>query len=309
MPAQPVQPGQPGALPGANPAASKGEAGKGLTPAQQALQQAGVNVGTQPGANPAGGPAAGPAGQQPVAAKPIKPVKIPPHVTRFEKLGLKMEQFFEQVDGPVTLALFLQQIENDEAPDSVPVSPLFSVVLKDPKSIEQALEAASAGAEPRFTREVLNGGMHYVENSGDPDSKPGFWLKDKHLAWSTDVVLLELAGAALMHRGGNERYTDRANYKKSMAVNQPNPGALLTFYGDAEQCLEMPYKMAKINWQEDEDNPWPDYAHIKPLLANKDLLIEFKAHKDGLEGTAKTPFSLFMLIETVRRTLNEAAFW
>jgi len=305
-PGQPAQPGQPGAA----PAAPRAEGGKGLTPAQQALQQAGVNV--TPGANPAapaGGPAAGPAGQPPVAVKPAKPIKTPPHVTRFEKLGLKMEQFFEQVEGPATLGLFFQQIENDEAPDSVPVSPLFSVILKDPKAVEQALEAASAGAEPRFTREVLNGGMHYVENSGDPDTKPGFWLKDKHLAWSTERDLLELAGAALMHKAGNERYSDRANYKKSLAQNQPDPGALLTIYGDAEQCFEMPYKMAKINWQEDEDNPWPDYAHIKPLLASKELLIEFKAHKDGLEGTAKTPFSLFGLIESVRRTLNEAAFW
>jgi hypothetical protein len=222
---------------------------------------------------------------------------------------LKMEQFFEQVEGPVALSLFFQQIEGDEMPDTVPVSPLFAVVLKDPKQIEQALEAASAGAEPRFSKETLNGGTHYIENSGDPDSRPGFWLKDKYLTWSTERDLLDLAGAALAHRGGNERYTDRTNYKKAIAANQPDPTALLTFYGDAEQCFEMPYNLAKINWQEDEDNPWPQYAHIKPLLAGKEIYIEFKAGKDGLEGTAKTPFSLFGLIESTRRTLNEAGFW
>jgi hypothetical protein len=331
MPAQPgVQPVQPGAqapAPGVqaapngapNPAPNGvGDGGKGLTPAQQALAEAGVRVGpnavpNKNGQNPTG---AQPGGNMPALPqdpaerlKMARAMKIPPHVSRFEKLGLKMEQFFAQVDGPVVLALFFHQIEAGEVPDYVPVSPLFSVVLKDPKPVEQALEAASAGPEPRFTREVLNGGMHYVENAGDPDTKPGFWLKDNRLAWSTERDLLELAGAALMHKAGNERYSDRANFKKAQAVNQPDSSALLSFFGDAEQCMEMPYKLAVVNWQEDEDNPWPDYAHIKALLAGKNLMIEIKSHPEGLEGRALTPFSLFGLVEAVRRTLNEAAFW
>jgi len=242
-------------------------------------------------------------------APKVEAPRIPPHITRFEKLGMKLEQFLEQVDGPIQLALFMQHIEDDETPEATPISPLFSVVLKDAKVVEQSLEAASAGPMPRFKKEVLNGGVSYLEIDGDEESRPGYWMKGNYLAWSSERDLIDLAGAALLHQGGNERMADRAGYKQALAKKQLDPQALATFFGDAEQVLEMPYKLAKINWQEDDANPWPSYDLIRPLLAGKPVLLEFKAAPDGLKGHALTPLSIMGLIEAFRRPLIEAGFW
>ncbi|HYG75849.1 MAG TPA: hypothetical protein VEK08_12665 [Planctomycetota bacterium] len=251
--------------------------------------------------------------QPPIAAEkgPAKAAaeKIPPHIARFEKLGMKLEQFLEQVDGPIQLALFMQHIEDDEAPDNTPISPLFAVLLKDPKIVEQSLEAAAAGPTPRFKKETLNGGTSYLEADGDEESRPGFWLKGNYLAWSSERDLLDLAGAALLHAGKNERMADRASYKQALAQKRIDPKALMTFFGDAEQVLEMPYKLAKINWQEDDANPWPSYDLIRPLLANKPIFLEFKAAPGGLQGHAITPLTLMGMIEAFRRPLIEAGFW
>src|SRR5262249_30560322 len=161
------------------------------------------------------------------------------------------------------------------------ISPLLAVLLKDPKIIEQSLEAAAAGPTPRFTKEVLNGGVHYVENDVRQEAKPGFWLKGNYLAWSSERDLLDLAGAALLHQAGNERMADRASFKASVAAKRLDPGALFTFFGDAEQVLEMPYKLAKVRWQEDDANAWPDFDLIRPLVKDKPIILEFKSFLGG----------------------------
>jgi hypothetical protein len=317
--AQPAQPAQ--AAPGTKPANTLGQqalAAAGGTGAQapaaapEAIAPApgGAQV---PPALPAGAPAAG-AKKDPVAPGDPKPAprerkeRVPPHISRFEKLGLKLEQFLEQVEGPVQVGLFMQQIE-DETPDEIPISPLLAVLLKDPKVIEQSLEAASAGPTPRFDKEVLNGGVHYVEKGGNPDTKPGFWLKDNYLAWSSERDLLDLAGAALLHKGGTERMADRASYKAALAAKRIDPAAVFTFFGDAEQVIEMPYKLAKVNWQEDDANPWPAWDLVKALLKDKPVMLEFKSIPNGLQVHGITPLSLMGMIEAFRRNLIEAGFW
>jgi hypothetical protein len=240
--------------------------------------------------------------------KKPKPVVVPPHVAKFEKIGLKLEQFLEQIDGPVQLGLFMQQIEED-VPDDMPVSPLYAVRLKDVKIIEQALEAAAVGEKPRFLKEVLNGGVHYIETDGDEEQKPGFWLKGNYFAYSTERDLLDLAGAALAHQAGNERYSDRANYQQAVAQKKLTGTSLFTIFGDAEQVLEMPYKLAKLNWQEDDDNPWPAYDWIRPLVKGKPVLIDFKAAPDGIHCHAETPLSLMGMIEIFRRSFIEAGYY
>lgn len=280
---------------------------------QKALADAGGA--TTPAPAPAPAPSAGekkdPAPAEPKDEKPApraKVEKVPPHISRFEKLGLKLEQFLEQVDGPIQAGLFMQQIE-DETPDEIPISPLLAVLLKNPKVIEQSLEAAAAGPTPRFDKEVLNGGVHYVEKEGNPDTKPGFWLKGNYLAWSSERDLLDLAGAALLHQAGNERMADRASYKAAVAARRLDPQAIFTFFGDAEQVMEMPYKLAQVTWQEDDANPWPAYDLLRPLLKDKPVLLEFKSVPGGLQGHALTPLSLMGIIEAFRQPLIEAGFW
>ena len=247
---------------------------------------------------------------EPVAA--AVPAGVYPHVSRFEKLGLKLDQFFEHIDGPMQLALFMQQIDQDAPPDSMPISPLFAVLLKDPKPIEQTLEASAAGPAPRFGKEVLNGGVHYVDLSGDKQSKPGYWLKDNYLAYSTERDLLELASNAVAHKGGNERMADRASYKQAWTSKRLSQEAVLTVFGDADQALEMPYKLAQINWQEDDANPWPDYKQVKTLLLNKPILLQFRSAPNqalgGLQANSQTPLGMLGVIHAFCKTLKEAGF-
>ncbi|MCY3021330.1 MAG: hypothetical protein NTW87_20130, partial [Planctomycetota bacterium] len=257
----------------------------------------------------AGKQPAGPGGKtaEEKAPAPPKPAVTYPRVERFEKMGLKLEQFLEQVQGPVQVGLFLQQVE-DEVPESLPVSLLAAMLLKDAAPVAQALDAASAGAQPRYTKEPLGGGIHYVETAGDKEAKPGFWLKDKYLAYTTDREILEYAVAALAHQGGNERMSDRNAYKQ--ARNLLDPQALLTIYGEAEQVLEMPYRLSKVNWEEDAQvNPWPTYALIRPLLQNRPVLVQFSSIPEGLQGYARTPLTLYGMIEAFRRPFAEAGLW
>jgi len=240
-------------------------------------------------------------------ADPAKPL-AGEYVTRLEKLGLKLERFLEHVHGPVQLALFMEHIE-DEEPDTLPIIPLICVALKEAKTIEQILEANCVGLKPRFTKEVLNGGTHYVESEDDEETKPGFWLKDNYLCWSTERDVLDFAGAALANKQGNERFTARDNYKAAVALKNLDPKAFFTMFGDAEQVMEMPYKLSALLWAENEGNPWPDYAFVKPLLKNKTVLVQVKSTPEGMQATAITPFSLLGLIEILRRPLIEAGFW
>jgi hypothetical protein len=301
--ANPNQPGVPPVQPGAQPTPGK-QVQPPAAPENAAVK--GNTIGQKVMA------AAGGADDKPQAdkrdEKKPKPVVVPPHVAKFEKIGLKLEQFLEQIDGPVQLGLFMQQIEED-VPDEMPISPLFAMMLKDVKIVEQALEASSAGDKPRFLKEVLNGGVHYIEADGDEETKPGFWLKGNYFAYSTERDLLDLAGAALAHLAGNERYSDRANYQQAVAQKKLDGKSLFTIFGDAEQVLEMPYKLAKLNWQEDDENPWPAYDWIRPLIKGKPVLIDFKAAPDGIQGHAETPLSLMGMIEIFRRSFIEAGYY
>ncbi len=255
--------------------------------------------GGAPAKKPDAAPAAAPEN------KPEEAKAFYPHIQRFEKLGVKVDQFLEQIEGPVQLGLFLNDI-GEEVPEVMPITPLLAVVLKDPKIIEQSLDALSTGDKPRFSKEVLNGGVHYVEIDGG-DNKPGFWLKSNYLAYSTERDLLDLASKALDHAAGTERMADRPSYKQELASKRLDPQALLTIFGDADQMLEMPYKLAALDWKPDGAVTYPDYVTVvKPILANKPVSIQFKTVKDGIQYSAQTPLSFLGMIEAFRRPIKEA---
>jgi hypothetical protein len=245
---------------------------------------------------------------KPAPAAAVKePAVTYPHLARFEKLGVRIETLLEQVQGPIQLALFPQQV-GDAAPDNMPLSPLLAIVLKDPTPIEQSLDAAAADPEPRLRKEVLNGGTHYVITSGNAERRPGFWLRGQYLLYSTDRDLIDMAGVALKHEKGTERMSDRPTYKQALTAKRIERTALLSVFGDADQILEMPYKLAKVNWEEDPENPWPDFKEIKALIANKPVAIQFKAMPEGLVGAAQTPLSIFGMIEAFRLPFAEAGY-
>jgi hypothetical protein len=234
------------------------------------------------------------------------PVAVHPRIDALEKTGLTLAKLFEQVQGPAQLAIFPQKIEGEDMPDDLPFSPLLAFLLKDPAGIEQILEAGAAGPAPRYRKDVLNGGTHYIDTTGDAEARGGFWLKGSHLAYSTERALLDLAGNALLHGKGNERMADRASYKQAAATLTPD--CLLTIFGEAEQVLETPYQMAKITWQEDMENPWPAFDQVKPLLQKKSVLVTFKSMPGGLLGYALTPLSLLGMVEAIRRPIVEGNF-
>jgi hypothetical protein len=227
-----------------------------------------------------------------------------PHIQKFERIGLKLEQFLAQIDGPVHLALFLNNI-GEELPEEVPITPLYAVLLKDPRAIEQALDAQAAGDKPRYAKELLNGGFHYVEVDGGVE-RPGYWLKGNYLAYSSYRDVLEMASKALMHENGNERMADRPSYKQELASTRHDAQAVLSVFGDADQVLETPYKLAALAWKPDPGLSYPDYSVVKPLLLNKPVSIHFKTVQDVLEFTAQTPLSLLGLIEAFRLPIKEA---
>jgi len=296
--------------------------------------QPGAKAGPAPQAAPGTGPEKAPAGQATVPGKtaantlgqqalaeakpdaqgkvapvpPAKPAATHPQVERFERIGLSLEKFLEQVDGPVQVALFLEQVE-DEAPDDLPVSLLAAFMLKDANVISQALEAACVGAAPRFAKEPLGAGAFFREKSAGLEAAPGFWLKGSYLAYATERDLLELAAAALLHKGGHERFADREGYKRALAQKQLDPQALFTLFGDADQVLEMPYELARVEWQDDPKNPWPAYEEVRGLLKGKPVAVQFRATPEGLEGEARTPITLFGMIEAFRKPFIEAGFW
>ena len=227
-----------------------------------------------------------------------------PRIQRFERIGLKLEQFLEQIDGPVQLAVFLNTI-GDEMPESVPLTPLYAVLLKDPRAVEQALDAQAAGDKPRYAKELLNGGAHYVEIDGG-ETRPGYWLKGNYLAYSTEREVLDLASKALLHANGNERMSDRPSYQQELAAKRYDPQAVLSIFGDADQILETPYKLACMAWKPDAPTAYPDYKVVKPLLLNKPVSIQFKTVQDAIQFTAQTPLSLLGMIEAFRLPIKEA---
>jgi hypothetical protein len=234
------------------------------------------------------------------------PQAVHPRIDKFEKTGLTLLKLFEQVEGPVQLAIFPVKIEDDNLPDELPYSPLLGMYLKDPTSIEQILEANAVGPAPRYRKEVLNGGIHFIDSAGDAEARPGFWLKGNYLAYSTDRALLDLSSLALLHTKGTERMADRASYKQASA--KLTPDYLVTVFGEADQVLETTYLLAKINFEDDPDNPWPDFALLKPVLQNKPVLVGIKASPDGLQGFALTPLSLLGMLEAIRRPTVESNF-
>ncbi len=237
--------------------------------------------------------------QAPQAEAPVGP-----HLAKWERAGLKLDQWLAQIDGPVQLALFMESI-GTEAPTELPMSAVLALQLKDPKVLAAAFDALSGGADALFKKDAFDGGWRYIEVNNE-ESKAGFWLKGNNLAYATDSQLLELAAVALKHQAGNERWADRT-WVKQLNQGANNP-ALLTVVGEAAQVLEMPYVLSKLNWQDDDANPWPDYTLIRPLLSGRSIRLQISSAKDGLTAQAQTPFSLIGLVQAFWRPLGEAGF-
>lgn len=251
------------------------------------------------------------------AAKKEKPAELErsmPHIERLLKAGFKLEQLFDQADGPMVLALFPERVnisklanpggaDNPPDPERVPMAALFGMYLKDPAPIELALEKANKGINPLYHKTVLNGGSFYSEEQDEEGA--GFWIQGKYLAYGTSKDIVELAGAAVLNQNGTERMSARKSYLDYMA-NFNDPKALLNVYADSRQFMEMPYKMAQLQWQSDPKNPWPDFTLVAGLLKGNTMRLKVTQAQGGLQIEAQTPISILGLLEAVLKPLKEA---
>ena len=248
------------------------------------------------------------------APKPAELERSMPHIERLLKAGFKLEQLFDQADGPMVLALFPERVniaklanpgapDNPPDPDRVPMAALFGMYLKDPAPIELALEKANKGLNPLYHKTVLNGGSFYAEEQ--EENGAGFWIRGNYLAYATSKDIAELAGAATLNQNGTERMSARKSYL-DYTTNFYDPKALLNVYGDARQFMEMPYKMAQLQWQSDPKNPWPDFTLVAGLLKGNTMRLKVTQAQGGLQIEAQTPISILGLLEAVLKPLKEA---
>ncbi len=308
LPAKPVNPANPN-----DPVAPPRPPGPPKSRAEQALLEGGGDVldekkvpkrAEKDPANPA----------EPQKKKAKEPERSTPHIARLLQAGFTMEEFLAQADGPTVLALFPERVDiskvlnphdvnNPPDPDHVPMAALFAMYLKDPAPIVTALDKANKGIQPRYIKQVLNGGTFYAEDN--EDNSPGFWISGKYLAYGTSKDIVDLAGAAVLNQAGNNRMAARKAYVDYLATSY-DPQALLNIFGDSKQFLEMPYKMAQLQWDDNQRNPWPDFAVVAGLLKGNSIHIKVKQVQGGLQIESQTPISILGLIVSIFKPLKEA---
>ncbi|MEI6231666.1 MAG: hypothetical protein WCT04_01335 [Planctomycetota bacterium] len=249
------------------------------------------------------------------ADKAAEPERTAPRFERLLHAGFTLEQLLQQVDGPMVLALFPERVDvsklakpdaanNPPDPDHVPMAVLVGMYLKDPAPIELALKRANKGVDHKYIEHVLDGGTFFSED--EDENSAGFWLRGNYFAWGTSRDILDLAGTAVLNQNGNERMTARQSHIDYMAKNY-DPAALLNVYGDSRQFLEMPYKMAQLQWQTDPKNPFPDFAVAAGLLKGNTMHMKIKQVQGGLQIEAQSPLSLMGMLQAILKPLKEAA--
>ena len=124
-----------------------------------------------------------------------------------------------------------------------------------------------------------------------------------------ETVKVVITAPCAMRGGARYNPGERAAFEPAVARQLLDPQALLTVFGEADQVLEMPYKLAKINWEENaQQNPWPPYNAARALLQNKLVLVRARNVPGGIEVYARTPLTLYGMLEAFRRTFDEAGF-
>lgn len=229
----------------------------------------------------------------------------------FEKLsGTTLAEYLAQVQAPVEAGLFFK-LPGEELPDGPSMDLLVSAVLKDAKVFEAALEKLATTPEAFVGKEAVQGGVFYFVK--DKPAKPGCWIKGSRCVYASWSEGLELALAALEHKHGTERLTDRPDIRRLLAANAIQPRKTLTAYADAAQFLELPYGLARILWGSDDPrNRWPGFAALAPQFGR--ILIQYgpaEGHapeKPVAELHAETPFSLVGLLQTIRLPFEEAGW-
>ncbi|HLX63204.1 MAG TPA: hypothetical protein VKX17_18175 [Planctomycetota bacterium] len=246
--------------------------------------------------------------------QPAEPEKSMPHIERLAKAGLTPELLFEQSDGPMAVAFFPERIDlaklqvpppaNPPAdPDHIPQAVLFAMNLKDPTVVSTALEKANVGLEPRFKKQLMNGGDYYAEDPDDENSG-GFWMKNNYFAYASSKDIAQLAADAALNQNPNARIAARKVFQDYLA-NGFDPNALLNVFAESRQYMEMPYKMAQLQWQTPQII-WPDFAVIAGLLKGVPMHIKVTQAGTELQIEAQTPLTILGVEEAIRRPLNDA---
>ena len=105
-----------------------------------------------------------------------------PHFDDLKKMGISVQQLLELADGPMYISLFPERIDVRQVtdpnaapnePDALPIQTVFAMFVKDSAPIQKSLESCFVGLEPRYRKQLLNGGTHYIDTKGDPDGQSG----------------------------------------------------------------------------------------------------------------------------------------
>ncbi|MBI3828070.1 MAG: hypothetical protein HY291_01045 [Planctomycetes bacterium] len=250
-------------------------------------------------------------------------------IQSFEKLsGASLADLLAQVQAPAELAVVFKSL-GEELPKAPPIECMASLILKDPKPMEAALEALAKTPETFIGKEELSGGTYYFVK--DNPAKPGWWLKGTRLFYASWSQGLELGLAALEHKTGTERLTDRPDVRRLLAANAIQEHKTFMAYADAAQLLELPYQAARATMgSDDPENKWPAFHTFSSVLGR--VFIQFGPAEDraagpGDKGTdpkpatahavqaqptaeldAETPTSLVGLLQAFRIAFEEAGW-
>lgn len=246
-------------------------------------------------------------------------------IQNFEKTtGASLADLLAQVQAPVELGLVFKSL-GEELPKAAPIEYLASLILKDPKPVEAALEALAKTPEAFIGKEEISGGTYYFVK--DSPAKPGWWLKGTRIFCASSSQGLELGLSALEHKTGTERLTDRPDVRRLLAANTIQPHKTFVAYAEAAQLFELPYQVARATLgSDDPENKWPAFHAFSSVLGR--VLIQYgpaeaRADEPGIKETdpkpapagplqaeldAETPTSLVGLLQAFRIPFEEAGW-
>lgn len=243
------------------------------------------------------------------APDPNDPRYIRLYVKRIDRLetlgGVKFEQLLGALKGGVAFGLYFQPVPGDEEPDEMPLGLVFSAMLKDPATVQRALEYAVQSQPKIVAKESLDGGAFYFQP--EDTLKAGWWLKGERLVFVSEFSYMKSVSAALADPA--KRFTARADAKAYLEKEAAEPWRRLLCYGETANALEAVYRLARVNWGDDDELKFPGFGAAKALLGHASLCAGVEPESGLLDIRVVSPLTFVGMIETIRRVFDEVGGW
>ncbi|MCK6473250.1 MAG: hypothetical protein L6R28_16015, partial [Planctomycetes bacterium] len=227
-------------------------------------------------------------------------------IDRLETLGgVKFEQLLGSLKGGVAFALYFHAVPADDTPDEMPLGLVFSATLKDPALAQRALEYAVQSQPKIVSKEDLDGGAFYFQP--EDTLKAGWWLKGERLVFVSEFAMMKSVAEALADPA--KRMTERTDVKEYLAKEAAEPWRRLLCHAETANTLETMYRLAKVNWGDDDDLKFPTFGPIKALLGSATLCAGIDPQSGLLDVRIVSPLTFVGMIETIRRIFDEVGSW